>query len=296
MAFHDANPRYFRKAMVEVRGVTKRYGSGGRRIEGAVTTALDGVSFTVAEGEFVGIMGPSGSGKSTLLNCLATIDAPTSGSITIGGTDISRLQGKALSRFRRDDLGFIFQDANLLDTLTAFENIALALTIQKVPVREIDARVNAAARQLGIFEVLGKYPYQLSGGQRQRVAFASILAMNCDIYVIDEPTSQLDPDGTEKVFQIISALKEQKKTVILVEHKIDLLAQYADEILVIEKGSILKSGPTAEVLADLSLLEHEVALPQTVLFARDMAAAGKPLREAPITLEQARSLVLERGQ
>ena len=145
MAFHDANPRYFRKAMVEVRGITKRYGAGGRRAEGAVTTALDGVSFTVAEGEFVGIMGPSGSGKSTLLNCLATIDAPTSGTITIGGTDISRLRGKELSRFRRDDLGFIFQDANLLDTLTAFENIALALTIQKAPVREIEARVNAAS-------------------------------------------------------------------------------------------------------------------------------------------------------
>ena len=151
-------------------------------------------------------------------------------------------------------------------------------------------------RLIGIEDLIELNPNELSGGQRQRVAFASILAMNCDIYVIDEPTSQLDPDGTEKVFQIISALKEQKKTVILVEHKIDLLAQYADEILVIEKGSILKSGPTAEVLADLSLLEHEVALPQTVLFARDMAAAGKPLREAPITLEQARSLVLERGQ
>ena len=166
-------PRAGRKTMVEVRQVTKRYQAQGRRqAGGAATQALDGVSFAVAEGEFVGIMGPSGSGKSTLLNCLATIDAPTSGSIAIGGVDITRLAGKQLARFRRDDLGFIFQDSNLLDTLTAFENIALALTIQKAPVREIDARVNAAARQLGIHEVLGSYPYQLSGGQRQRVAAA----------------------------------------------------------------------------------------------------------------------------
>ena len=114
--------------------------------------------------------------------------------------------------------------------------------------------------------------------------------------MIDEPTSQLDPEGTEKVFQIIAALKKQKKTVLLVEHKIDLLAQYADEMIVMEKGTILKSGPTAQVLTDLSLLDHEVVLPQTVLFARDMANAGKPLRETPITLEQARSLVLERGK
>lgn len=177
-----------------------------------------------------------------------------------------------------------------------FEEIAIGLENLRMPKEEIISRVVDIVRLIGIEDLIELNPNELSGGQRQRVAFASILAMNCDIYVIDEPTSQLDPDGTEKVFQIISALKEQKKTVILVEHKIDLLAQYADEILVIEKGSILKSGPTAEVLADLSLLEHEVALPQTVLFARDMAAAGKPLREAPITLEQARSLVLERGQ
>ena len=165
-----------------------------------------------------------------------------------------------------------------------------------MPKEEIIARVVDIVRLIGIEDLIELNPNELSGGQRQRVAFASILAMDCDIYVIDEPTSQLDPDGTEKVFQIISALKAQKKTVILVEHKIDLLAQYADEILVMEKGAVLKSGPTAKVLSDLSLLEHEVALPQTVLFARDMAVAGKALHGTPITLEQARRLVLERGQ
>ena len=123
------------QTVVEVRNVGKRYGIEGRKRDGSVTQALDHVSFAVAAGEFTGIMGPSGSGKSTLLNCLATIDAPTSGSIHIGGRDVGSLAGKELARFRREELGFIFQDSNLLDTLTAYENIALALTIQKIPAR-----------------------------------------------------------------------------------------------------------------------------------------------------------------
>ena len=150
--------------VVEVRALSKRYGDGGRKHDASVTQALDRVSFAVSAGEFTGIMGPSGSGKSTLLNCLATIDVPTSGSIHVGGRDVTKLAGKELARFRREDLGFIFQDSNLLDTLTAYENIALALTIQKVPAREIDPRVQEAARSLGIADVLQKYPYQLSGG------------------------------------------------------------------------------------------------------------------------------------
>lgn len=237
MAFHDANPRYFRKAMVEVRGITKRYGAGSRRAEGAVTTALDGVSFTVAEGEFVGIMGPSGSGKSTLLNCLATIDAPTSGTITIGGTDISRLRGKELSRFRRDDLGFIFQDANLLDTLTAFENIALALTIQKAPVREIEARVNAAAHQLGIFEVLGKYPYQLSGGQRQRVAAARATVTHPKLVLADEPTGALDSRSARQLLESLETLNRAGATIFMVTHD-STSASYCERILLIRDGRL----------------------------------------------------------
>ena len=148
-------------AVVEVRGLVKRYGDEGRRrAEGNVTLALDHVGFSVGAGEFLGLMGPSGSGKSTLLNCLATIDAPTAGQIVVGGREVTGLSGGALAKFRRDELGFVFQDANLLDTLTAFENIALALTIQKVPSRQIEQRVREAARTLGIEEVLPKYPYQ----------------------------------------------------------------------------------------------------------------------------------------
>lgn len=214
-----------------------------------------------------------------------------------------QILGKRMESWDESELtsrvGYIFQNpftqiSGVKDTV--FEEIAIGLENLRMPKEEIIARVVDIVRLIGIEDLIELNPNELSGGQRQRVAFASILAMDCDIYVIDEPTSQLDPDGTEKVFQIISALKAQKKTVILVEHKIDLLAQYADEILVMEKGAVLKSGPTAEVLSDLSLLEHEVALPQTVLFARDMAVAGKALHGTPITLDQARRLVLERGQ
>ena len=230
-------PRAGRKTMVEVRQVTKRYQAQGRRqAGGAATQALDGVSFAVAEGEFVGIMGPSGSGKSTLLNCLATIDAPTGGSIAIGGVDITRLAGKQLARFRRDDLGFIFQDSNLLDTLTAFENIALALTIQKAPVREIDARVNAAARQLGIHEVLGSYPYQLSGGQRQRVAAARATITHPKLVLADEPTGALDSKNARALMEKLSGLNtDAGTTILMVTHDCNA-ASYCKRILFIQDG------------------------------------------------------------
>ena len=140
---------------------------GGR---GSVTHAVDDVSFSVERGEFVGIMGASGSGKSTLLNCIATIDTPTAGHIRVEGQDVTALKGRSLSRFRRERLGFVFQDCNLLDTLTAFENIALALTIRGTPAGEIEGRVKETAELLGITDCLNKYPYQMSGGQRQRVA------------------------------------------------------------------------------------------------------------------------------
>ena len=231
-------PRAGRKTMVEVRQVTKRYQAQGRRqAGGAATQALDGVSFAVAEGEFVGIMGPSGSGKSTLLNCLATIDVPTSGSIAIGGMDITRLAGKQLARFRRDDLGFIFQDSNLLDTLTAFENIALALTIQKAPVREIDARVNAAARQLGIHEVLDSYPYQLSGGQRQRVAAARATITHPKLVLADEPTGALDSRATDELLRLFEDVNRGGQTILMVTHSVKA-ASHASRVLFIKDGEV----------------------------------------------------------
>ncbi len=226
------------QTVVEVRNVGKRYGGGGRkRSEASVTQALDHVSFAVAAGEFTGIMGPSGSGKSTLLNCLATIDAPTSGSIHIGGRDVGSLAGKELARFRREELGFIFQDSNLLDTLTAYENIALALTIQKIPAREIDARVQEAARTLGIADVLQKHPYQLSGGQKQRVAAARATVGRPRLVLADEPTGALDSKSARQLLESLAYLNSRGSTILMVTHD-SFSASYCNRIVFIKDGGL----------------------------------------------------------
>lgn len=156
-----------RPLALSVRQAKKIYGS-----RDSLTHALDGVSFDVAQGEFVGIMGPSGSGKTTLLNCVSTIDKVTSGQILVDGKDITALSKRALAKFRRDELGFIFQDFNLLDTLNGMENIALALTIKRIAPSQVSARVRNIAAALGVADVLKRYPNQMSGGQKQRVAAA----------------------------------------------------------------------------------------------------------------------------
>ena len=226
------------QTVVEVRNVGKRYGGDGRkRSEASVTQALDHVSFAVAAGEFTGIMGPSGSGKSTLLNCLATIDAPTSGSIHIGGRDVGSLAGKELARFRREELGFIFQDSNLLDTLTAYENIALALTIQKIPAREIDARVQEAARTLGIADVLQKHPYQLSGGQKQRVAAARATVGRPRLVLADEPTGALDSKSAKQLLESLAYLNSRGSTILMVTHD-SFSASYCNRIIFIKDGGL----------------------------------------------------------
>lgn len=169
--------------ILEVKNIQKYYGSKSN-----LTKAVDNISFNVKEKEFVGIMGASGSGKTTLLNCISTIDRVTTGHIFINGEDITKLKGNKLNKFRREELGFIFQDFNLLDTLTAYENIALALTIQKVRPRLIEERVNDIATRLGIVNILNNYPYQLSGGQKQRVASARAIVTNPKLILADEPT------------------------------------------------------------------------------------------------------------
>ncbi|MDO4807175.1 MAG: ABC transporter ATP-binding protein, partial [Coriobacteriales bacterium] len=184
-------------ALLELTHVGKVYGS-----KGVVTKALDDVSLAVREGEFVAIMGPSGSGKSTLLNCVSTIDTPTSGRITLGGKDITRLRHAELAKFRRDELGFIFQDSNLLDTLTGFENIALALTLKGVRPHEIETAVNKLARTLGVEEVLQKYPQQMSGGQRQRVAAARAIVGSPQLILADEPTGALDSKNSAMLLEV----------------------------------------------------------------------------------------------
>ena len=172
--------------ILSVQKVQKYYGN-----KASLTRALDVISFDVEQGEFLDIMGASGSGKTTLLNCISTIDKVTAGHIFVAGQDITGLKGKELNRFRRQELGFIFQDFNLPDTLTAYENIALALSIQKTPVREMDERIRQAAEELGIGDVLNKYPYQMSGGQKQRVASARAIITNPKLILADEPTGNV---------------------------------------------------------------------------------------------------------
>ena len=172
--------------VLEVKNIEKYYGNKSN-----LTKAIDGISFNVGEGEFVGIMGASGSGKTTLLNCISTIDRVTAGNIIINNQDITKLKGNKLNKFRREELGFIFQDFNLLDTLTTYENIALALTIQKVNPHEIDKRIKEVAEKLDISEILNKYPYQISGGQKQRVASARAIITNPKMVLADEPTRSI---------------------------------------------------------------------------------------------------------
>lgn len=219
--------------VLEVNHVEKVYGSRNN-----VTRALADVSFTVDKGEFVGIMGASGSGKSTLLNCVSTIDTVTSGSVVINGADVTRLKHDKLTRFRREQLGFIFQDSNLLDTLTARENIALPLTIARVPAKETLARVEQVAQRLDIAGVLDKYPYQMSGGQQQRVAAARALVTDPAIILADEPTGALDSKNARLLLESFEAMNRQyQATVLMVTHD-SFAASYTNRVLFIRDGRI----------------------------------------------------------
>ena len=206
---------------------------GGR---GSVTRAIDDLSFSVEPGEFVGIMGASGSGKTTLLNCIATIDGATAGRIHIEGRDITRMKAQELSKFRRERLGFVFQDCNLLDTLTAFENIALALTMQKVPAGRIDAMVRETARLLGIADYLNQYPYQMSGGQRQRTAAARAIIINPALILADEPTGALDSKSARLLLERFEELnRDRSATILMVTHDA-FTASYCRRILFLRDG------------------------------------------------------------
>ena len=219
--------------VLEVNHVEKVYGSRNN-----VTRALADVSFAVNKGEFVGIMGASGSGKSTLLNCVSTIDTVTSGNVVINGADVTRMKHAKLTRFRREQLGFIFQDSNLLDTLTARENIALPLTIARVPAKETLARVEQVAQRLDIAGVLDKYPYQMSGGQQQRVAAARALVTDPAIILADEPTGALDSKNARLLLESIEAMNRQyQATVLMVTHD-SFAASYTNRVLFIRDGRI----------------------------------------------------------
>ena len=231
------------RPILSVRQIEKVYGS-----KDSVTKAVRDISFDVMPGEFVGIMGPSGSGKTTLLNCVATIDTVTSGHILVDGRDVTGLRSRALAKFRRDDLGFIFQDSNLLDTLTGFENIALALTVKGEPTGRVKPKVDAIATTLGVSEVLGKYPSQMSGGQRQLIAAARAMVADPKLVLADEPTGALDSRSATVMLETLEMMNSSLgATIMMVTHD-SYAASFASRILFVKDGAVfneIRKGDTS---------------------------------------------------
>ena len=213
------------KEILKLDHIQKYYGNGGN-----VTKAIQDISFSVQEGEFVGIMGASGSGKTTLLNCISTIDTVSAGHIYLDGTDVTEINEKQIARFRRENLGFVFQDFNLLDTLTISENIALALTINKVPAGEIDGRVREMAGKLNITDILDKYPYQVSGGQKQRCACARAIINQPKLILADEPTGNLDVETGKAIVELLHNICQAGSLVVMTPHNLQLVAEYPGQV------------------------------------------------------------------
>lgn len=221
------------ETILKIEKIEKYYGT-----KSSLTKAINNISFEVNKGEFVAIMGASGSGKTTLLNCISTIDRVTSGRIYVGDVDITKLKGNNLNKFRREELGFIFQDFNLLDTLTAYENIALALSIQNVKPSLIDDKIKKVARELNITDVLEKYPYQMSGGQKQRVASARAIITEPKLVLADEPTGALDSKSSKMLLEKFNYLNEKINTTILMVTHDAFTASYATRVIFIKDGKV----------------------------------------------------------
>lgn len=219
--------------VLKVKNVSKIY-----ETQNTKTVAVNDVSFQVPSGSFVGIMGASGSGKTTLLNLIATIDKPTSGRIEIKGQNITDISEADMAKFRREHLGFVFQEYNLLENLTIYENIALALTVKDVPKENIRQAVLALSEKLDILSVLNKFPYEVSGGQRQRCACARAAAVNPDVILADEPTGALDSHAAKQLLDTFTMLRrEYETTILMVTHDV-LSASYCDRILFMQDGNI----------------------------------------------------------
>ncbi len=234
------------KEILKLEHIQKFYGN-----QGNLTKAINDISFSVNNGEFVGIMGASGSGKTTLLNCISTIDTVSAGHIYLDGADVTELKEKELARFRRENLGFVFQDFNLLDTLTISENIALALTINKVPAEQIEGKVHEMAESLNITDILDKYPYQVSGGQKQRCACARAIINKPKLILADEPTGALDSHSAQMLLSTMQSINEQLAATILMVTHDAFSASYANRILFLRDGmiftEILKGGNSRKV-------------------------------------------------
>ncbi|CAI6083864.1 ABC transporter ATP-binding protein [Cohnella sp. JJ-181] len=234
------------KTIVEARNLHKTYGARGN-----LFTALQDIDLTVQEGEFVGIMGPSGSGKSTLLNLLSTIDRPTSGEIEVDGVSILNMDEARMSAFRRDRLGFIFQDFNLLDTLTVRENIVLPLALARADLRELERRADEIAERFGIRGILDKYPYQISGGQKQRTATSRAIVAKPSLVLADEPTGSLDSKSATDLLECLQELNVRERATILMATHDPFAASYCSRVLFIKDGSVFTEvgrGETARPL------------------------------------------------
>ncbi len=249
--------------LLSVRAVEKVFGS-----RDSITHALCGISFDVDAQEFIAIMGPSGSGKTTLLNCISTIDRVTSGHILVNNRDITSLGRRALSKFRRDELGFIFQDSNLIDTLTGFENIALALTLKGIPTKEVTPKVEAIAKTLAVESVLKKYPYQMSGGQKQRVAAARAIVADPTLILADEPTGALDSRSAALLLEILEMMNESLGATILMVTHDAFAASFTTRVIFIKDGAFfseLRRGDAtredffAQIMEIIAFMGGEIA-------------------------------------
>lgn len=221
-------------ALLDVKNVKKIYTTrfGGNQVE-----ALHNVSFSVEAGEYVAIMGESGSGKTTLLNILAALDKPTGGKVYLKGNDLSKIREKEMAAFRRQNLGFVFQDFNLLDTLTLKDNIFLPLVLSGKKYTEMESRIAPIAEQLGISKLLNKYPYEVSGGQKQRAAIARALITQPQLLLADEPTGALDSRSTDELLGLFNAINDNGQTIVMVTHSVKA-ASTAKRVLFIKDGEV----------------------------------------------------------
>jgi putative ABC transport system ATP-binding protein len=250
-------------SLVKIQQLKKTYQS---QLNGQPVEALKNITFTVEKGEYVAIMGESGSGKSTLLNLMATLDQPTAGELLLNGIDLSTIKEKDAASFRRDHLGFVFQDFNLLDTFSVKDNILLPLVLSKVPVKRMEQRLQPVVATLGIADLLQHYPYELSGGQKQRVAVARAIITNPDLLLADEPTGALDSKTSDQLLALFQQINQKGQTIIMVTHS-SLAASRAQRVLFIKDGHVFHQLYRGE-RSNAAFLEA-IAETMTAVFAKE---------------------------
>lgn len=249
--------------LLNIQQVKKVYQS---QLNGQPVEALKNITFSVEEGEYVAIMGESGSGESTLLNLMATLDQPTAGELALNGIDLTTIKEKDAASFRRDHLGFVFQDFNLLDTFSVKDNILLPLVLSKVPVKQMDQRLQPLVRTLGITDLLQHYPYELSGGQKQRVAVARAIITKPDLLLADEPTGALDSKTSDQLLTLFQQINQNGQTIIMVTHS-SIAASRAQRVLFIKDGHVFHQLYRGE-RTNSAFLEA-ISETMTAVFARE---------------------------